>query len=415
MTRKREKDKTICLDFVTQANYEECMSDPSKFRDYLDQSYQEHPELFPGEYQTGYTLHGIITSKKQGLKTRRIKLSQNGEAYQIRPSFMMPYMIGPTEEIEKGLYFKRWGVPFEALAYGFGHDAMFWYRAYTSLGRYSLVGTTVKGADHLPLDIVADEKHTRRQGEKVYVATTVAQECILGAEIAPEADTGTLSKSYQVFKTESQHLDPNYSPQTVNTDGWAATQNAWQLLFPQITIILCFLHAFLSIRNSCRGCPKVLKQIAHKVWHTYHAPSKAHFSQRIRRLRDWSLQQLAGPAQSKVLALCHNSPSFKIAYHFPNAYRTSNAIDRLMNYQDRLLYDMQYLHGSLPSARLYVRAMALVWNFHPYGRQTQAKYDHQITSPFQGLNGFHYHHHWLHNLLISASLQRQSPLTQKPL
>ena len=46
-----------------------------------------------------------------------------------------------------------------------------------------------------------------------------------------------------------------------------------------------------------------------------------------------------------------------------------------MNYQDRILYAMQYLHGNKASARLYVRAMALVWNFHPYGRQTQAKYD----------------------------------------
>jgi len=415
MTRQREKDKTICLHFADETYYEHCMSEGNEFRRHLEQCYQKYPELFPAEFERGYTLHGFITSKKQGLKTRRIRLSQNGEAYQIRPSFMMPYMIGRTDEIEKGLYFKRWGVPFEALAYGFGHDPMFWYRAYTSLGRYSVVGTTVKQAEQLPQDVVADEKHTRRQGERVYVATTVAQECILGAEIASEADTLTLTKSYQVFKTESQHLDPTYSPQTVNTDGWSATQNAWQLLFPQITIILCFLHAFLSIRKSCRGQPEVLKQIAHKVWHTYHAPSKAHFSQRIRRLREWSHLHLAGPAQCKVLALCHKALCFKIAYHFPTAYRTSNALDRLMNYQDRLLYDMQYLHSSLPSARLYVRSMALVWNFHPYGRQTQAKYDHQITSPFQGLNGFQYHHNWLHNLLIAASLQRQPGLTQNPL
>lgn len=415
MTRKRAKDKTICLDFVDEGYYKQCMNDDQEFRRHVGQCYQQWPELFPAEFEGSYRLHGFITSKKQGLKMRRIRLSQNGAAYQIRPSFMMPYMIGPTEEIGKGLYFKRWGVPFEALAYAFGHDAMFWYRAYLSLGRYSLVGTTVKQAEQLPQDVVADEKHTRRQGEKVYLATTVAQECILGADIAPEADTLALSKSYQVFKTETQHLDPTYSPQTVNTDGWSATQNAWQLLFPRITIILCFLHAFLAIRNSCRGRPEVLKQISHKVWHAYHAPKKAHFSQRIRRLREWSRLYLAGPAQSKVLALCHKAPCFKIAYHFPSAYRTSNALDRLMNYQDRLLYDMQYLHGSLPTAQLYVRAMALVWNFHPYGRQTQAKYVQQITSPFQALNGFHYHSHWLHNLLISASLQRQPPLTQIPL
>jgi hypothetical protein len=36
-----------------------------------------------------------------------------------------------------------------------------------------------------------------------------------------------------------------------------------------------------------------------------------------------------------------------------------------MNHQDRRLYAMCYFHGTLESARLAVRAMALLWNFHP--------------------------------------------------
>jgi hypothetical protein len=38
----------------------------------------------------------------------------------------MPYMIGRTEEIEKALSLRQWGVPFDALAYVFGRNAMFW-------------------------------------------------------------------------------------------------------------------------------------------------------------------------------------------------------------------------------------------------------------------------------------------------
>lgn len=56
-----------------------------------------------------------------------------------------------------------------------------------------------------------------------------------------------------------------------------------------------------------------------------------------------------------------------------------------------MLYAMQYLPGTKEAARLYVRATALVWNFHPYGHQTQAKYDGKCNSPFEGLNGFRYH------------------------
>jgi hypothetical protein len=37
---------------------------------------------------------------------RRIKL-KNGKSYQLRPSFMMPYMIARTDEVEKALYLRR--------------------------------------------------------------------------------------------------------------------------------------------------------------------------------------------------------------------------------------------------------------------------------------------------------------------
>ena len=77
-----------------------------------------------------------------------------------------------------------------------------------------------------------------------------------------------------------------------------------------------------------------------------------------------------------------------------------------MNYQHRLLLTMQYLHGTRQSATLYVRAMALLWNFHPYGRTTQQKYPTQ-ASPFERINQFRYHDNWLENMMIAASLKRQ--------
>ena len=91
------------------------------------------------------------------------------------------------------------------------------------------------------------------------------------------------------------------------------------------------------------------------------------------------------------------------AYHPETFNTTSKALDRLMNYQDRLLYSMQYFHGTWQSARLQLRAMALIWNFHPYGRRTRSKTPDR-SSPFQDLNGFSYHENWLRNLLIAGSM-----------
>jgi hypothetical protein len=74
-----------------------------------------------------------------------------------------------------------------------------------------------------------------------------------------------------------------------------------------------------------------------------------------------------------------------------------------MNYQDRLLYAMQYFHGSEKAIRQGIRAMAMLWNFHPYSQKVQRKAPYS-RSPFEDLNGFRYHDHWLRNLPIASSL-----------
>jgi hypothetical protein len=71
-------------------------------------------------------------------------------AYQLRPDTVMPYMVGTTEEVEKGLYLRRYGVPYEGIAHVLGHSAMFWYRAHQALGRPSIVGSTVKDPETIP-------------------------------------------------------------------------------------------------------------------------------------------------------------------------------------------------------------------------------------------------------------------------
>ncbi len=62
----------------------------------------------------------------------------------------MPYMIGKTEEVEKGVYLRRYGVPYEGIAHVPGHSAMYWYHATQAMEGASMVGTTVKDPDAIP-------------------------------------------------------------------------------------------------------------------------------------------------------------------------------------------------------------------------------------------------------------------------
>jgi hypothetical protein len=143
-------DKTICLPIADEKEYATLVKQTKAFRQYLDQQIALHPELFPREIGAGYRFHGFRTSAKLKLESRRIRLLSNGEVYQLRPDFVMPYMIGKTEEVEKGLYLRQFGVPYEAIAYVMGKDPMYWYRASLALGRPSLVGTTVKDGETIP-------------------------------------------------------------------------------------------------------------------------------------------------------------------------------------------------------------------------------------------------------------------------
>ena len=249
---------------------------------------------------------------------------------------------------------------------------------------------------------MADEKHTHFNGEKAYIATTVGADCVLGASIVLSADEEQLTLAYGQFKAEAQYLDPDYQPKTVNTDGWSATQLAWKALFPVIVIIQCFLHAFITIRSRCKRLKALFPTIAQQVWDIYHAKTIDSFKQQVVDLRTWAQQHLSHFALESVLKLCDKSHLFDLAFHYPDAYRTSNMLDRHMEPMDRYLVSTRYFHGHLMSAEYQIRAWALFHNFQPYCPRATIRKTYR--SPFHKLNGFVYHENWLQNLLVASSL-----------
>ena len=143
-------DKTICLPIEENINYAELVEDREAYREYLNGQIAKYPELFPGGIEQGYRFHGLVESSRQHLKTRRIYLPSFQEAYQIRPDFVMPYMSETSEEASKALYLRKHGLSYDGIAYVLGHSEMHWYRLCQSMGRVSIVGTSVKRQASLP-------------------------------------------------------------------------------------------------------------------------------------------------------------------------------------------------------------------------------------------------------------------------
>lgn len=410
-SERAKGSKRICIP-IDRVSYEQVIDNKVAFRQLLDENIKAYPEIFPSKIGQGYKLHGLLPQSKKmpEVRVRRIQLKAKDDegqrqVFSVAPCFVLPYMTGYTDEVEKALFlYEKFGVPFWGLTYVFEHNDMYWYRLTQNLGRNSIIGTTIKEPDKLPEHLVADEKHTDLNGQKAYIALTVAQDCVLGASMATAADEKQLTEAYGHFKAEAQQLQPDYLPQTVNTDGWTATGLAWMTLFPAIVIIRCFLHAFIKIRSCCKRMKNDFGEIQSCVWDIYHAPDPLIFMKNVAEFKTWALLSLPkGTGLDAILKLCAKTPAFIKAYAYPDAYRTSNMIDRHMEPLARFLYNSKYFNGHLMSAEWSVRAWAISHNFLPYCPRAQIGQD--FKSPAHKINGFVYRDNWLENLLVSASMR----------
>ena len=133
---------------LAESEYDRFLTDRSYAKDRLEELYGEFAELFPEAFPWGYAFFGFTEpSIKQQLLCRRIRLDQGRTVFTIAPAFVMPYMTGRTQDVDQALFLRRFHVPCWAIAHVFGHDAMYWYRLEQGLGRFSLVGTTVKSPE----------------------------------------------------------------------------------------------------------------------------------------------------------------------------------------------------------------------------------------------------------------------------
>jgi hypothetical protein len=406
-TSQSRGSRQICLP-LDRETYHRIWDDAQAVRLLVEDLVIRHPELFPKAMTQGFTLCGKLPPSKKlaGICLRRIRVTETDEVghattkdFFLRPSFVLPYCCGIVEDVEKGVLLLSYGVPYHVVASCFGRNAMFWYRLERSLGRNSLVGTTVRGPRALPQHLAADEHHAQLCGENAYVAVTAGGNCLLGIALSNTAGAVDLTAAYGRFHDEAADVSAAYTPETVNTDGWKATQAAWRTLFPKLAVILCFLHGFLKIRDRGRKA----FELHRKVWEVYRATSAQAFREAMESFRQWcTARWQSGPIHEALEKLWGHTEEYVLSYSHPGCHRTSNSVDRPMNALYRLLYAHRTLHGHLDTAELRLRGWALLMNFRPFEPQTRRRTGYQSAA--HRLNKRTYHAHWLHNLYISASL-----------
>ena len=210
---------------LLESEYKSTIQDRKLFRKWLLGLEDKYTLLFEEDFEKGYTLHDIRYSKKMDLSYRRIRFT-SGNIYAIQPSYVLPYWSGKTSDCKHGLLLLSRGTSLDSVVSYYGENQVKWLNRLHHLGRFSLVGSSVKDTNLLPKDLTSDEKITFWNGKEIYVCITTGNNCILGADISHTEDEAGLRESYQVFKSEALNLLPTYQPNSVNTDGWAATRKA---------------------------------------------------------------------------------------------------------------------------------------------------------------------------------------------
>ena len=85
---------------VSSEEYAVAVADRHAFRHWVDEALVRYPELFPPEAaQAGYVLHGHLpaSAKMPELIRRRIKVAE--VAYTLMPAYILPYLVGTTDEV----------------------------------------------------------------------------------------------------------------------------------------------------------------------------------------------------------------------------------------------------------------------------------------------------------------------------
>jgi hypothetical protein len=78
----------------------------------LEELYEDHPEWFLQAFGGGDAVFGFTEpSIKQHLRCRRLRLDQGDAVCTVAPAFVMPYMSGWTDEVDKALCLMRFHVP----------------------------------------------------------------------------------------------------------------------------------------------------------------------------------------------------------------------------------------------------------------------------------------------------------------
>jgi len=209
-------------------------------------------------------------------------------------------------------------------------------------------------------------KHSWRFGRAFSFPQLLAG-LFLGVDIVQSAETPDLVKGYGYFRDEAL-ASSKLSARNGQYRWLGPHQSAWKTLFPgDSSCVFCIAWIFSNAVASTKIRKLTVSGMSTK-------PRVNSILPNAYGLREWAQKTVKQPSILKrLLNLKGKSQQFQVAYDYPEGARTSYARPADELSRSAIVCTMQYFHGSEAAARLYLRAVVLLWNFHPLASGQQQR------------------------------------------
>jgi hypothetical protein len=266
------ENRTITIDFHDETTYFALVSNTQAFLEFvlaflLALGFQlTHKAACSGESLTRHSHDARV--RLGGLTIWRIQCTACKAVFTVLPHFVLRYRTMRPEVPRDALLATHGGLSLAWCAV-IGHiSPMALSRLLCALGQHRLVTVLPRCALPLPLDILADEKHSRGLTDKVYLPTIVSGRVIWHLGSSASKSAVAFTESYGAFQRAALQHEPSYQVRGALTDGFDSTTKSMRALFPRARLGHCLRHALNKLPDKLIGLAAPLRQGLRAKFHT---------------------------------------------------------------------------------------------------------------------------------------------------
>lgn len=285
----------------------------------------------------------------------------------------------PVEIARQALFCMYGGLSLEWAAINFKTTAMALYRLICRFGSTPMVRILMHCGLSLPDYLIADEKHCKCIGDKVYLPTITSGRVIWLLTICQDKSAPTFGQAYGEFAQPAYAVQPGYTPKGLTCDGFDSTRQGLHENFPNTPIANCRYHAANSLERKLKAVDKKLKaQLKSDFWELFKSSDGPklmpvfNLAQKLRRFHEKVSKQAGNDIGTAVKEWIGRKKEgwFEQIRH-PQMPSTTTLLDQAHNALDRKLGMMKGFHQDSEHQKVFLNGLALLYNFVPYQRRAK--------------------------------------------